>query len=244
MQRKLPTQFKFTILCRDLDIQKQNEFLEFLGAFKLIRLGGSQAKEQLINARRNGVPFQSAISDYFCFEGDISKQLRSFAKKDSFLIRSELFPVAKVISGGQTGVDQAALDVAIERKIPHGGWCPLGRASEVGKIPEKYQLQETSSDDPAERTEKNIIEADGTLIFTWGQPFGSTLHTINRVATLEKEYMVIDFRVRAQPKEVLRWIQKHQINVLNVAGPRQSQIAQAYETTFKFLSRLFIFESD
>ena len=67
----------------------------------------------------------------------------------------------KIISGGQTGVDRAALDVAIFLEIPHGGWCPLGRRAEDGSIPKTYLLRETPQRDYAVRTEKNIIDSDG-----------------------------------------------------------------------------------
>ena len=74
------------------------------------------------------------------------------------------FRIEKVVSGGQTGVDRAALDVAIYLDIPHGGWCPRGRRAEDGRIPETYQLRETSSRDYASRTEQNILDSDATLI--------------------------------------------------------------------------------
>ena len=72
--------------------------------------------------------------------------------------------VKKIISGGQTGVDRAGLDFAIENQIPHGGYCPKGRRSEDGKIPDNYNLIETATSNYKERTEKNLIELDGTLI--------------------------------------------------------------------------------
>ena len=70
----------------------------------------------------------------------------------------------KIISGGQTGVDRAALDVAVELEIPHGGWCPKGRLAEDGRIPDSYKLRETTSREYAVRTEQNVLDSDGTLI--------------------------------------------------------------------------------
>ncbi len=71
--------------------------------------------------------------------------------------------ITKIISGGQTGVDRAALDAAIELNIPHGGWCPKGRLAELGQtIPDKYQLQETESSEYSQRTKLNIHDSDGT----------------------------------------------------------------------------------
>jgi hypothetical protein len=72
----------------------------------------------------------------------------------------------KIISGGQTGADSAALDLAIWHEIPHGGWCPKGRLCENGKIDPRYQLKETSTKSYPQRTEKNVRDSDGTVIFT------------------------------------------------------------------------------
>ena len=74
-----------------------------------------------------------------------------------------------IYSGGQTGADRAALDWAISENIPHGGWCPRGRKAENGRIPARYQLQETVSTGYAERTERNVMEADATVVFTLQQ---------------------------------------------------------------------------
>lgn len=74
--------------------------------------------------------------------------------------------VARIISGGQTGADRAALDFAIAHDIPHGGWCPSGRLAEDGRIPSRYQLRETPSPDYAQRTEWNVRDSDGTVIFS------------------------------------------------------------------------------
>lgn len=72
----------------------------------------------------------------------------------------------KIVSGGQTGVDRAGLDFAIALGIPHGGWCPKGRKAEDGPIDNRYQLQETPRADYLQRTEWNVRDNDGTVIFT------------------------------------------------------------------------------
>jgi len=74
--------------------------------------------------------------------------------------------IQKIVSGGQTGADRAALDWAISRGIPHGGWCPKGRLAEDGMIPTKYDLRETSTKSYLQRTEQNVIDSDGTVIFS------------------------------------------------------------------------------
>ena len=76
--------------------------------------------------------------------------------------------IRKIISGGQTGADQAALDFAIDRGIPHGGWVPKGRKTETGMLPEKYQLKEMETASYSKRTEQNVIDSDGTFIISHG----------------------------------------------------------------------------
>ena len=71
----------------------------------------------------------------------------------------------RIVSGGQTGADRAALDWAIERGIPHGGWCPRGRRAEDGRIDRRYALRETPAHDYQQRTRWNVRDSDGTLIF-------------------------------------------------------------------------------
>jgi len=85
--------------------------------------------------------------------------------------------ITRIISGGQTGADRAALDVAIKLGIPHGGWIPKGRKTEKGPLPEKYQLQEMTTGSYPARTEKNVIESDGTLIIARGKLTGGSDYT-------------------------------------------------------------------
>jgi predicted Rossmann-fold nucleotide-binding protein len=68
--------------------------------------------------------------------------------------------LTKIISGGQTGADQAALDAAIELGIPHGGWIPKGRLTEAGPLPEKYNLTEMPTKDYLKRTKQNVADSD------------------------------------------------------------------------------------
>jgi hypothetical protein len=80
--------------------------------------------------------------------------------------------LTKIISGGQTGADRAALDAAIEYGVPHGGWIPKGRRTEDGRLPDRYILQETSNIGYPQRTKLNILDSDGTLIFSHGKLTG------------------------------------------------------------------------
>ena len=128
----------------------------------------------------------------------------------------------KIISGGQTGVDRAALDVALELKLPCGGWCPKGRLAEDGKIASQYPLIETPTSDYSERTEWNVRDSDGTLILTYGTPIGGTGLTVEIAQILKKPLLILDLNNPLPKEEVMDWIQSNQIQTLNVAGPRES----------------------
>src|SRR5947209_13063019 len=98
--------------------------------------------------------------------------------------------VAKIVSGGQTGVDRAALDVALELGLPCGGWCPRGRRAEDGPLPARYPLTETSWEGYPQRTRWNVRDSDGTLILTRGQPDRGTALTIKLAQRLGKPYRI------------------------------------------------------
>ena len=147
--------------------------------------------------------------------------------------------VRKIVSGGQTGVDRAALDAALELGMPCGGWCPQGRAAEDGPIDERYPLRETPSADYAQRTEWNVRDSDGTLVLTRGAPNGGTAQTIDMAAQLGKPRLVLDLDARPQAPAVHAWASAYHITVLNIAGPRESkspgihaQAAQFFRTVF------------
>src|SRR5262245_51254099 len=128
----------------------------------------------------------------------------------------------KVISGGQTGVDRAALDAALALQIPCGGWCPLGRWAEDGPIPEGYPLREGTSEDVHERTELNILASDATLILSCGSPQDGTLFTKERAEHHHKPILEVDLDAPVSPERVRQWIRANNLRVLNVAGPRES----------------------
>lgn len=141
----------------------------------------------------------------------------------------------KLVSGGQTGVDRAALDVALAMDFPHGGWCPLGRRAEDGVIPDRYQLKETDSENYAIRTEANVRDSNGTLILTRGQPDGGTALTAKLARKQGKPCLIIDFNYLEVPREVLAWINENGIAFLNVAGPRATSQFGIYEEAYLFL---------
>lgn len=145
-------------------------------------------------------------------------------------------PLQKIISGGQTGVDRAALDCAIALKIAHGGWCPKNRRAEDGVIPLHYQLQETASRDYAERTWRNVHDADGTLIILQKlPPIGGTLLTIKIAKQLKKPYLIFNCAQQSSPSAITSWIIKNRIQILNAAGPRESQNPGIYHLAYAIL---------
>jgi hypothetical protein len=144
-------------------------------------------------------------------------------------------PVRKIVSGGQTGVDRAALDVALAVGLERGGWCPQGRRAEDGRIPDEYPLQETETAEYAERTELNVRDSDGTLILTAGPPIGGTAYTIECAQRLKKPYYVVDLLRQRTTEGIRQWLETQNILALNVAGPRESQSAEAYSLASRFL---------
>jgi hypothetical protein len=147
--------------------------------------------------------------------------------------------VGKIVSGGQTGVDRAALDFAIRRGIPHGGYCPLGRRSESGRIADKYHLTECASADYAVRTALNVMHSDGTLILTRGRPEGGTQRTVYLCREYGKPTLVIDLDRRLKASDFTAWLREHGIETLNVAGPRESKQSGIGKAARKALEELF-----
>jgi hypothetical protein len=131
----------------------------------------------------------------------------------------------KIVSGGQTGANRAGLDWAINHGIPHGGWCPKGRKAEDGPINAKYQLQDTPSSDCPQRTEWNVRDSDGTVIFRVGKHLsGGSLKTLEFAIKHRKPHLNVSAACKDQAgQELKKWIQQNKIRVLNVAGPRASK---------------------
>lgn len=141
----------------------------------------------------------------------------------------------KIVSGGQTGVDRAGLDVAISLGIKHGGWCPRGRRAEDGRIPECYRLTEANSADYAVRTERNVLDSDGTLILYLAELRGGTELTYRLAQKHGKPSFLIDLSRQESSQPVRQWLLDQKIRVLNVAGPRASQNEAIYELARAYL---------
>lgn len=146
--------------------------------------------------------------------------------------------ILKIISGGQTGVDRAALDWAISHKVDHGGWCPLNRKAGDGPIPAHFRLVETPSPGYSERTRRNVQDADATLILSRGLLVGGSKLTQRFAAELERPVLVVDLdKDRTdQVNELQRWLTASPINILNVAGPSEDRFPGIYQLAMDFLN--------
>ena len=144
--------------------------------------------------------------------------------------------LSRIISGGQTGVDRAALDVALELGLDCGGWCPQGRRAEGGPIPERYPLQETPWDGYPQRTEWNVRDSDGMLILIRGQPDRGTELTKQLAAQYRRPVLVAELP-DADPAAIRQWIEEKRIAILNVAGPRESSCPGIYAASVRLLGQ-------
>ena len=158
--------------------------------------------------------------------------------------------ISRIVSGGQTGVDRAALDVAIYLEIPHGGWCPRGRRAEDGTISTAYQLTETSSSNYVVRTEKNVTDSDGTLILYRDRMSRGTALTASFARRHRRPHLGIDLApmqtddsdeawIELQVEEIHQWLVKEAIEVINVAGPRESTTAGISTDAHRLLLSVF-----
>jgi len=138
----------------------------------------------------------------------------------------------KIISGGQTGVDRAALDVALKHGVDSGGWCPAGRLDESGRIPDQYPLQELEVGGFTERTLRNVKDSDGTVIIYPGKLSGGTEQTVRFCVEQQRPHQLIDASKTSAEnaaKLISDFVRKNKIGILNVAGPRQSEWIEGYD---------------
>ena len=150
--------------------------------------------------------------------------------------------VKKIISGAQTGADRAALDFAIAYEIPYGGWVPAGRKAEDGILSDQYAVWEMADGGYQERTEKNVMDSDGTLIFSHGELNGGSRLTRDYAEKHQKPFLHIDFSHTLAfdaAIDINDWIAEHDIQILNVAGPRASKDPEIYQSVFKILETVF-----
>jgi hypothetical protein len=145
----------------------------------------------------------------------------------------------KIISGGQTGADRAALDAAMAAHVPCGGWCPHDRLAEDGRIPPQYPVSELPGAGYPERTRRNVQDSDGTLIVSFGAPQRGTALTFRCCQEAHKPCLVLDAAVTSISDAVgqlAAFVSRHQIKTLNVAGPRASEQPGIYDYVNRLLS--------
>lgn len=160
-------------------------------------------------------------------------------------------PLTTIVSGGQTGVDRAALDAAVECRLPIAGWCPKGRRSEQGPIPPQYDLKETAARSYSVRTEWNVRDSDGTLVIVMDKVTSGTKLTVGLARKAAKPLQIVKLRpdesgslfrdensLTEQIDSVVDWIYQHRIRVLNVAGPRGSSHKDVYADAMDFMVKV------
>ncbi len=147
--------------------------------------------------------------------------------------------IEKIVSGGQTGVDRAALEVGMELGIRTGGWIPRGRRAEDGRVPDRYEgLVETHSEAYGCRTERNVRDSDATVIFTSGELMGGAALTAGLAPSSKKPLLTLDLGSSTEEAAVIRleaWLVETQARVLNVAGPRASEAPEVAAATARVL---------
>lgn len=152
------------------------------------------------------------------------------------------YGIQRIVSGGQTGADRAALDWAKNHHIPHGGWVPPGRLAEDGVIDSSYQMSEMASGSYRQRTKKNVEDSDGTLILNLGLFDGGSLATKRFAERMGRPQLVLqlDTLPMVEAREaLLSWLGQFPIQTLNVAGPRESKRPGIYMATLAILDGLW-----
>jgi predicted Rossmann-fold nucleotide-binding protein len=169
------------------------------------------------------------------------KPLRAATIRESMPKKRTARP-ARIISGGQTGADRGGLDAAIELGIPHGGWCPKGRRAEDGPIPPRYKLRETPTPNYPERTERNVLAADGTVVFTHGPPERGSALTLALTAKHRKPALHVDLDALSEAEAVDRlraWLAETGAAILNVAGSREGRSPGLRDRVWRIVKAAF-----
>lgn len=147
--------------------------------------------------------------------------------------------IPKIISGGQTGADRAALDFALKNNIPCGGFCPGGRKAEDGTINPKYPLEETLSSEYSIRTAENVKSADATMVVFYKKKDRGTMLTVKLLQYYSKPFIELCLSEPVSVKAIKSWLEQHKTAILNIAGPRESRDPGIYAATYTLLEQLF-----
>jgi predicted Rossmann fold nucleotide-binding protein DprA/Smf involved in DNA uptake len=146
--------------------------------------------------------------------------------------------IARIVSGGQSGVDRAALDAALAARLPCGGWCPRGRRAEDGPIPPHYPMTELATYSYAARTKRNVADSDATLVLLAGTATGGTRLTIDAARILGRPCLIVDPATADGVETAAQWIADNAVGTLNVAGPRESESPGIGATSRAFMDAL------
>ncbi len=166
--------------------------------------------------------------------------LESPLSRPQYLEQCDWLP-KMILSGGQTGVDRAALDWACRKRIPHGGWCPKGRTATDGPISQKYQLKETESAGYRQRTKLNVQDSCATLIFNTGALDGGTLQTARFARSMKKPVHILQLDQAgpqvAAAQQITQWLRQGTFQTLNIAGPREEKRPGIYAMVHEILDQ-------
>lgn len=145
----------------------------------------------------------------------------------------------KIISGGQTGADRAALDVAMGLRLDYGGAIPKGRRTEDEALPPEYEkMTELESKSYAVRTKKNVMDSDATVILTMGHTGKGSALTIKLAQKHHKPLLHIDLAesLDSEAMKIIKaWLEDVRPAVLNVAGSRESKAQGIYARVYAVL---------
>ncbi len=156
-------------------------------------------------------------------------------------MNTTMVPAIRILSGGQTGADRAALDAALAAGVPCGGWCPAGRRAEDGVIPDRYPVVELAGGGYPARTKRNVVDSDGTAVMAFGPPTGGTKLTVDLCGRLGRPCLVVDAELATATEAAVLmavFVLRHRVGRLNVAGPRASGQPQIYPFVFDAVGRL------
>lgn len=150
--------------------------------------------------------------------------------------------IQSIVSGGQTGVDRAALDTALKLEIPCGGWCPKDRRAEDGVLDVMYPLLETPLQRYSQRTEWNVRDSDGTLVLYQEFLGGGSAYTVELAKKYERPLLVLDLSTNPAQETVREWIHQCHVYIVNIAGPRESTRPGIYQAAYMWLFRTLSWE--